>query len=221
MSSTVVFADRLNQAIDRRPSGIRTGRGRVEDFCKKFGLSQAQGSRLLNGGVFPSADVLVAIGDALQVDINWLMGRGPHDIDSHLDAQSVLVTVFSPRDPERRLSASFPAATFPRGLDPGRLVITPVSPGSRVQYVLVRVTAEPLEDANHLVFNPVTDTTSIARVNRGISTPYVQLSSTTTGTIETVAMADVDFGTIEAGTKLSIVGPVIGTLILDPKTFFS
>jgi transcriptional regulator with XRE-family HTH domain len=66
------FGERLARVVARE-----RGRGKKQSFARKIGVSPAQLSRYLKGQI-PDPPVLVAIAEAGQVSLDWLlMGREP------------------------------------------------------------------------------------------------------------------------------------------------
>jgi transcriptional regulator with XRE-family HTH domain len=83
------FSERLALVVARQ-----RGRGKKQAFARKIGVKPAQLSRYLKGQI-PDPPVLVAIAEAGQVSLDWLlMGREPSDERAvHLVSQQVLQRV--------------------------------------------------------------------------------------------------------------------------------
>ncbi len=218
-SLLLVFADRLNQVIDRRPDVCRKGRGRVGDFAERFNLHYTTAHRLLNAASFPTAQLLLEIGKAFDVSLDWLMGVGREDIDQLLEDQPLRVEVFDPRS-NRADSIFLPQSLLPAGLDSAKLVAAVVTSGlmggSYKDLALVRVMSEVVDGEIHLVYDPKRDRNLLVRLNLGLTQAKITASSEPAGMVEILDANEVVFGQTRGAPALSIVGPVIGSLSFRP-----
>ncbi|ABD71957.1 hypothetical protein Rfer_4270 (plasmid) [Rhodoferax ferrireducens T118] len=207
---TVIFCDRLNQIIDRRPEIIRVGRGRTNDFAAKFVIHYTTAHRLLHGLSLPSATLLCNIAETFGVTESWLLGRGAPDVDEMLDDSFVKLHIFKPRSPENNLFILFPASELPPGTDSATLLYTrTVTEKGEDEGVVVQQVAAPQEGKVHLIYNPEFDNTYLRRINVIHTRGELLCFSLETGTMETMKMSDVVFGQSKGATKTSIIGPVI------------
>jgi transcriptional regulator with XRE-family HTH domain len=215
----IVFADRLNQVIDRRPDVCRKGRGRVGDFAERFGLHYTTAHRLLNGASLPTAQLLLEIGKAFDVSLDWLMGIGREDVDQQLEDQPLSIEVFDPRS--NRVDVIWlPLNLLPVGLDSSKLlaavVTTGLMGGSYKELALVRVMPEIADGAVHLVYDPAKDRNVLLRLYLNLSQNKITAMANPSGMVETIDADSVVFGQTHGAKSLSIVGPVIGSLSFQP-----
>lgn len=207
---TVIFCDRLNQIIDRRPDIIRIGRGRTNDFAAKFDIHYTTAHRLLHGLSLPAATLLCNIAETFGVTESWLLGRGAPDVDEMLDESFMKVHIFKPRSSEDNLFILFPSSELPSGVDTAKLIYTRVATEKGDQEgVLVQQVAEAQEGKVHLIYNPEFDNTYLRRINVIPTRGELLCFSLDSGTMETMKMSDVVFGQGKGAKKTSIMGPVI------------
>ncbi len=215
---TVIFCDRLNQIIDRRPDIIRIGRGRTNDFAAKFDIHYTTAHRLLHGLSLPAATLLCNIAETFGVTESWLLGRGAPDVDEMLDESFVKLHIFKPRSSENNLFILFPTSELPAGFDSAALLYTrTATEKGEEEDVLVQQVAEPQEGKVHLIYNPEIENTYMRRINVIPTRGELLCFSLETGIMETMKMSDVVFGQTKGATKMSIVGPVIARVKLGFK----
>lgn len=219
LPSLVVFADRLTQLVDRRPDLFRKGQGRIKDFANRYKLHHTTANKYLAAQAFPDAQLLYAICEDFDASIDWLLGRGPADIDEMLDGTLLNVEIFSPRSNAKE-TMRIPPGILPAGADSSKLVGAVVRRAGpnliTSNVVLVKVMSEPQEGANHLLYDPVHERTLTARINVNLQRTKVSVVSSNSGSIETIDYDSVVFGELEGAEKLSIVGPVVGVVSFDP-----
>jgi len=217
--SLVLFADRLTQLVDRHPDLFRRGQGRIKDFASRYKLHHTTANKILAGQAFPDAQLLYQISDDFQTSIDWLLGRGPSDIDDLLEGELLNVQIFSPRSNAKEVM-KIPASILPAGADTSKLVAAVVRRSgpnlNTANVVLVKVMSEPQEGANHLLYDPIHERTLTARINVNLQRTKVSVASSNSGSIESIDYESVVFGELEGAEKLSIVGPVVGVVSFDP-----
>lgn len=213
-----VFCDRLNQICDRRPSVIRSGRGRVGDIAAKFGIHYTSAYRLLNALGLPNCELLWKMADEFDVSESWLLGRGPSNVDDLLDKSPVQIHVFNPRSSEVGNFATVPAGLLPVGFDSSKLIYSRViTETGHDEDVLVRLTAEPQEGKVHLFFDPSNDHTHLRRVNIDFAKRQLMCSTTETAQISMIPQDSVVYGQTQDAKKLSILGPVVARVVYGFK----
>lgn len=217
--SLVVFADRLTQLVDRHPDLFRKGQGRIKDFATRYRLHHTTANKILAAQAFPDAELLFQIAQDFHTSLDWLMGRGPADIDELLEGALLNVEIFSPRSNAKEVMR-IPPSILPAGADSSKLIGAVVRRSGpnliTANVVLVKVMSEPQEGANHLLYDPVHERTLTARINVNLQRTKVSVASSNSGSIETIDYDSVVFGELEGAEKLSIVGPVVGVVSFDP-----
>lgn len=63
-----VIGERLRQALEARGETL-------SGFADRAGLQKGTLSRLRHGGFVPGGELLVRLADALEVSVDWLVGR--------------------------------------------------------------------------------------------------------------------------------------------------
>lgn len=214
---TVLFTDRLTQALDRRSDVIRAGRGRVGDFARYFDIHYTTAQRLLAGESLPPVALLAKITAALQVPSTWLLGEDDnYDIDQTLEKSIVKVWRYSPADASHlQVHIDVPIPELPQGFDSSRLVYArAVGKNSVTHTIIAKVLLEPVNDVIHLVYYPKSNYVCLRRVQVMPSLGKVYIHPGDGGDSEVFKMDKLAFGEVSADTggKVCIVGPVVASL---------
>ena len=211
---TMVFCDRLNQAIDRRPDVIRKGRGRTNDFKDRFGLHYTTAHRLLEGQVLPTAPQLQKFANFFGLPIGWFLGEGEPDVDAEISRSNLKIEIFDPHSSKLKYLTA-PVEDFMTGFDTGRLIMHRL-PGHRGdEVVFVRVQHRMTDGAVHLIHAHEDDTTLLRRLSfgRGPSDTIMAVSHRT-GHASKYLPSECNFGErTDPDKKFTIIGPVVAMIV--------
>lgn len=208
-----MFCDRLNQAIDRRPDVIRTGRGRTNDFKDRFGLHYTTAHRLLEGEALPNFELLSDMSRFFDLPVGWFYGEGAADIDVQIDQSSLGMELFAPRSNKSK-SAQLPLELFPAGFDSGRLMICRVAGATGQEVLIVRVSSEARDGEEHVIYFPENDSLEVRRLSlRKGPSDAITAVSPRTGDAYALHPSECQFGE-PSKQKITVIGPVVAKLLV-------
>ena len=210
----LVFTDRLNQILDKKPGVIRSGRGRLNDFCMLFKVHYTTTHRIFHGQTLPNPLLLRDIADKFEVSIDWLLGRGESDVDAELSTSFVKIKWFDPRSNIANVDIELPIHLFTNDAVSSNLLVTETTTIDRSkQNIIVKITREPEDSSVHLIYDPLNDITYLSRIFIVPMSDSLFFANTITGSMEKIKKSSLVFGAPTTEMKLHVVGPVIFTLL--------
>lgn len=153
----VVVADRLAQALEALPEGVRTSRGRTTDFALRYSISRSMAKRILGGVALPSAELMKRLADDLDVDMEWLMGETALDVDAHRLSRPMRIPEWDPVEGLTGRMSTMHRLHLPSDLTAASLVCVRLNSHVARPYVrpsdllVVRTNAGLLHGAYHVV----------------------------------------------------------------------